>query len=155
MREMPDLPTPSLGDPAPSRPEVLRRLLLGYRGSRTIQVVAVLGIADLLANGPREVDDLAATTETHGPSLYRLLRLLANEGIFTEVAPRRFGLTPLAELLRADAPGSQHALAVWDGTACVWDAWGDLLHAVRTGQSAFEHTFGQSHFAYLAEPPDK
>jgi hypothetical protein len=133
----------------------LRRLLLGYRVSRAIQVAAVLRIADLLADGPRGVDDLGAMTGTRGPSLYRLLRLLASEGIFTEVAPRRFGLTPLAELLRADVPGSQHALAVWDGTACVWDAWGNVLHALRTGQSAFEHTFGQPHFAYLAEHPDK
>jgi hypothetical protein len=152
---MVDMSTPSLSGPATSRPEVLRRMVLGYRVSRAIHVAAVLGIADLLADGPWGVDDLAAETGTHGPSLYRLLRLLASEGIFTEVAPRRFGLTPLAELLRADVPGSQHALAVWDGTACVWDAWGNVLHALRTGQSAFEHTFGQPHFAYLAEHPDK
>src|SRR5687768_5461591 len=124
------IPTSSLSGPATSRPEVLRRLVLGYRVSRDSHVAVVLRLADLLANGPRGVDDLAAETGTHGPSLYRLLRLLASEGIFTEVAPQHFGLTPLAEFLRADVPGSQHALAVWDGTACVWDAWGNVLHAV-------------------------
>ena len=48
------------------RPSIaLRRLVNGYQVTQAIHVAAVLGIADLLADGPRSSDDLAAATETH------------------------------------------------------------------------------------------
>ena len=33
-------------------------------------------------------------------------------------------------------------------------AWGDLLHSVKTGQSAFDNMFGTDYFAYLAGHPE-
>jgi hypothetical protein len=38
---------------------VLRRLIVGYRLSQALHVAAKLGIADLLKNGPKTVDELA------------------------------------------------------------------------------------------------
>ncbi|MFL4994597.1 MAG: hypothetical protein ACJ8DF_07070 [Microvirga sp.] len=84
----------------------LRHLVLGYRLSRCIAVAAELGIADLLADGPRPIDDIAAAVSADAAALYRVMRLLASEGIFSEVRPRCFALTPLAEPLRADHPSS-------------------------------------------------
>ena len=52
----------------------LRRLVDGYQVARTIHVVTVLGIADLLADGPWSSDELAAETGSHSGALYRLLR---------------------------------------------------------------------------------
>src|SRR5262245_21120887 len=52
--------------------EDLRRLVLGYRVSQAISAAAELGIADLLANGPRTADDLASAAGAHAPSLYRV-----------------------------------------------------------------------------------
>jgi hypothetical protein len=49
------------------------------------------------------------------PSLYRVLRLLASEGVFAESASGRFKLTPLALPLQSDAPGSLRARAIFDG----------------------------------------
>jgi hypothetical protein len=40
--------------------EQLQDLLLGYLRTQLLQVAATLGLADLLADGPRAVDDLAA-----------------------------------------------------------------------------------------------
>src|SRR5262245_18955590 len=57
--------------------------------------VAKLGIADLLKHGPKGVDELAQVTNTHAPSLYRLLRAVASLGIFAEDDQRRFALTAL------------------------------------------------------------
>ncbi len=37
---------------------------------RAIHVVATLGIADFLIDGPREVRELAFATQTQGPTLY-------------------------------------------------------------------------------------
>ena len=85
---------------------ILRRLVNGYQVAQAIHVSATLGIADLLAGGPRTSDDLAAATGAHPRSLYRLLRALASVGIFSEADGRRFALTPLGDCLRSDSPES-------------------------------------------------
>ena len=90
----------------PSPFEMLRHLLMGYRVSRAIHVTSSLGIADLLTNGPRSAEDLAAAAGADAPSLFRVLRLLASEGVFAETEDGRFTLTPMAEALRRDVPGS-------------------------------------------------
>ena len=77
-----------------------------YQVSQAIHVVATLGIADLLEDGPRSADELAEATGAHATALYRILRALASVGVFAEETDGRFGLTPLAEHLRTDVPGS-------------------------------------------------
>lgn len=52
--------------------------------SAVVYAAAKLGIADHLAAGPRSAVELAGTTRTHAPSLYRLMRTLAGLGILTE-----------------------------------------------------------------------
>ena len=69
-------------------------------------LAAKLGLADLLEDGPRAYAELAVDSETHAPSLNRVMRLLASVGVFEELDGGRFGLTPLGDLLRTDAPGS-------------------------------------------------
>jgi predicted O-methyltransferase YrrM len=135
--------------------EDLRRLVLGYRVSQAISVVAELGIADLLASGPRTADDLAAVAGAHGPSLYRVLRLLASEGVFAETEDGRFELTPMAGVLRREGPGPVRALALQIARDAVWRSWGSLLHAVRTGETAFEHVHGVDFFAYYRQHPQE
>src|ERR671920_15453 len=88
--------------------DTLLQMTNAFQVSQAIYVAATLGIADLLEDGPKSVDELAETTGTHVPTLYRLLRALASVGIFTET-DSRFGLTPLAEYLRTDTPGSLRA----------------------------------------------
>ena len=85
----------------PSTPgDQLIRLFRGFWLSRAIYVAVELGIADLLEEGPRSVTDLATATATHPPSLYRVMRLLASEGVFLEADDGRFELTPMAKALR-------------------------------------------------------
>src|SRR5215207_11555534 len=95
-----------------STSESLRRMIAGFQVSQALYVAAKLGIADLLANGPRGVKELAETTDTDAPTLYRVLRGLASLGVFAEDDAGSFGLTPLAEHLRSDASGSQRAWAI-------------------------------------------
>ncbi len=132
----------------------LRRMIVGYRLSQALHVAAKLGIADLLAEGPRRAEDLAEVTGSHPSSLYRVLRLLASEGVFEEREEGRFTLTPLAEPLRSDAPDSLRARAIFDGEEWNWHPWGNLLHSTKTGGSAFDHTYGVAVFDYLKETPD-
>ncbi len=132
----------------------LRRMIVGYRLSQALHVAAKLGVADLLADGPRHAEDLAVVTGSHSSSLYRVLRLLASEGVFEELEEGRFTLTPLAEPLRGDAPDSLRARAIFDGEEWNWHPWGNLLHSTKTGGAAFDHTYGVAVFDYLKETPE-
>jgi len=61
--------------------DTLLRMTNAFQASQAIHVAATLGIADLLEDGPRSVDELAQATGTHSPTLYRLLRALASVGV--------------------------------------------------------------------------
>src|SRR5689334_23301967 len=98
----------------------LRRLLNGYRVTQVIHVAATLGIADLLKEGPRHSDDLAAATHTHPGALYRVLRALAAIGVFQEDADKRFSLTPLGQCLRSDATQPVGPYATFVGRPHQW-----------------------------------
>ena len=67
--------------------------------SQIVYVAAKLSLADHLAETPKSAEELAGKTGTHAPSLYRLMRALANLGILTENAKRCFALTPLGDAL--------------------------------------------------------
>ncbi len=141
--------------PPPTPRDRLQQLLLGYRVSQGLMVAARLGLADLLAAGPQDCTALAQATGTHAPSLYRLLRLLASAGVFAEDGQHRFHLTPPAELLRSDVDGTLRHMAMFLGEESHWRPWGELLHSVRTGETAFGHLYGLGHFAYLARHPEE
>lgn len=131
----------------------LLRVLAGGWVTQAISICAKLGIADLLQAQPRSCGFLAQSTQTHPRSLYRVLRALASVGIFHEDANRCFGLTPMADHLRTDAPGSLRAFAIMLGEREHWRAWEGLMHSVQTGNSAFEKIFGMSHFEHFERHP--
>ncbi|MGH7944014.1 MAG: methyltransferase [Opitutaceae bacterium] len=134
-------------------PQRLLRLITGYWVTQLIHVAARLEIADRLAAGPRTSDALAAECGVRPRELHRVLRALASEGLFTEVAPRTFAVTLLGELLQKERPGSLHARALISG-AKDYTAWGALLHSVQTGEPAFDHVFGEDHFHWLPRHPE-
>ena len=132
----------------------LDQMISGYWISQAIYAAAKFGIADHLKDGPKTVGDLAGATSTNPDALYRLLRALASVGIFTEGEARRFSLTPLAEPLRSDIPGSKRALSLMCGDE-QFRAWAEIDYSVRTGKIAFDKVFGKPIFDYLGEHPDK
>jgi hypothetical protein len=116
--------------------------------TKPIYVISELGIADLMCDGPKSVEALAKETNTHAPTLYRLLRALSSVGIFIETEDQVFSLTPLAECLFSNAlgPVAQMFLSAWHDKA-----WGGLNHTVRTGEPGFNHIFGKSSFEWFEE----
>ena len=84
-----------------SSSQQLIRLGYGFMISQALNVVASLNIADRLIDGERSVTDLAAETGCHADSLYRIMRVLAAEGVFHETLDRRFSLTELGAALRS------------------------------------------------------
>jgi hypothetical protein len=132
----------------------LRRLANGYQVTQAIHVATVLGIADLLVDGPRSSDDLAAATDTHPGMLYRLLRALAGVEVFREEADHHFALTDLGACLRSDAPEPVGGWATLVGEAYHWQAWTALLYSVRTGENAFRHVHGTDPWTFRARHPE-
>ncbi len=117
----------------------------------TLRAVCDLGIADLLAQGPRPVDELAAEAGAHPAALCRALRALACKGIFTEPQPAVFALTPLAEPLRSD-----HALSLRETYTLLEadvEAWAKLGQTLRTGRPAFDLAHDQGYWSYLQAHP--
>jgi ubiquinone/menaquinone biosynthesis C-methylase UbiE len=131
----------------------LERMLGGFAVTHSIYAAAKLGIADLLAAGPRTTEELAGLAGVHAPSLYRLLRALASVGVFTETAPATFALTPTAERLRTNVPDSLRAWAIVTAEI-VARSWDDLMHSLQTGQPAFESVFGMPVFEYFQTHPE-
>jgi hypothetical protein len=122
--------------------------------TKSIYVAAELGIADLVANGPKDIETLAAETGTHADSLYRVLRALASLGIFAQDAEGKFGLTPLAATLRSDSPDSMRAMAQMWGVPWHWDLWDSFLDSIRTAKPAIEHATGLPLFQWFGQHPD-
>ena len=142
--------------PSTPQPDVVRELFqctTGYVVSSALWVAAELGIADLLSDGPRPVQQLAAQAKVDEGALYRTLRLLAMVGIFAETEPRHFKLTPTAELFRSDAPNSLRDAVVWLADPMHLQIASHLLHSVKTGQPTVEHVTGKPAFEYFAGEP--
>ena len=133
----------------------MRRLVDGFQVSQALHVTATLGIADLLVGATRTSDELAAATDTHAPTLYRLLRALASVGVLLELDGRQFQLTPLGERLRSDVPDSIAGWAAYMGRPSYWQAWAGLLHSVRTGENAFQHVHGTDVWTYRSTRPEE
>lgn len=140
---------------APGLPPPVQLFLMseGVVVSTALSLAAELGIADLLAAGPRSSEELAQTTSTHARSLHRVLRLLSSVGVFTEVQPGRFALTPLGECLRTGVPGSMRSWLRMVGLKVWFHTYGDALHSLRTGEPAFARSVGEEFFDYLASHP--
>ena len=52
-------------------------------------------------------------------------------------------------LLRSDVPGSLRVRAIYDCDEAYWQAWGNLMHSVATGEPAFDRTHGVPFFEYM------
>jgi hypothetical protein len=105
---------------------VLYQLAIGHYMSRALGLAAKLGVADLLKDGPRHADALAAATGTHAPALRRVMRLLASAGVFAEKDDGSFALTPLGECLRAGVPGSARAMVTLFAGQGIQESWKEL-----------------------------
>ncbi|WP_224247192.1 acetylserotonin O-methyltransferase [Hyalangium gracile] len=122
--------------------------------SRVLYIAAELGLADLLAPGPRHVDDLARTTGTHADSLFRVLRALEAMGIVAQEGEGIFRITPLAHGLRSNVPGSMRAWARYFGSPWHWESLGEVLGSVKNGKSIPENEHGAGIFDFFSKNPE-
>ena len=121
--------------PEPPPPQVVAmQMINGKVVSRCVSLVCEIGIADLLKDGPKHIDVLAAESDSHPDALYRVLRMLAGGGAFEEAPGRRFANNAVSEAFRSDTQGSVRDFARWYGVKLHWKWWADLDYSVRTGK---------------------
>ncbi|HEY3217430.1 MAG TPA: methyltransferase dimerization domain-containing protein [Candidatus Eisenbacteria bacterium] len=131
----------------------LRLLITGFEASQVVYVAARLGVADLLAEGPRTAEGLADALGVDGRALHRLVHALAALGLLVDLGGSRYAITESGSRLRDGVPGSLRAVALLSGERS-YRAWGGLLHSVKAGETAFRHVFGVGTFDYMAAHPE-
>ena len=102
-----------------------------------VHVVATLGIADHIAAGITNIDDLGAAACCNPDSLNRVLRHLVGKGVFGEPAPGRFTLNETAQGLLdpsqclgldLDGFGGRTRLSRAPGQSSRPQVWPNVLH---------------------------
>ncbi len=124
-------------------------LVSGALGTRALAIVSELGVADVLADGPRPVAEIAQETGADADTLHRLLRALASEGVFAEREPGVFANTEASELIRRGGG--------WDDFAHLFgDVWYRTMGELgATGEPSFPQLFGTDFWSWLAARPDE
>ncbi|HEV2292765.1 MAG TPA: methyltransferase [Tepidisphaeraceae bacterium] len=130
------------------------QILGGLWVARMVSVAAELGIADIIGEGQKTTEELAAATKTHAPSLYRLMRGLAGAGVFREDGHGVWTSTPLGKVLRSNVPGSMRSTAITTMGQEHFAAWGALANCIKTGETGVKHVFGKEIWDYFRENPE-
>jgi hypothetical protein len=141
-------------DKAASSPHAqLIQMASAHWVSRHLYVAAQMNLADFLAQGPRTATELAQSSSTDAPSLYRFMRTLAGLGLFTEDHEHRFSLTAMGEALRTDTPGSIRTSVLVLAGDIFTKSLEQLPYSLQTGKTGFEKAFGGPLFEWLARHP--
>jgi hypothetical protein len=125
--------------------------LRGAAMTQALAVVAELGVARALADGPRSVADVAAETGVDPSGLHRVLRALASDGVFAEEGDGTFRNTPVSEAIRA--AGRPEFARLFGGV--LYDALKDLRRGVESGTATFADSFGDDFWSWLAAHADE
>jgi hypothetical protein len=126
----------------PTPQQIVMQIGTGFIPAACLNAVASFRIPDQLACGPKIVEELAAKAQLNADALYRVMRVLAMVGIFSEVAPRTFALTELGQVLRSDTPGNLAAMLEFMGSRHDFRFYSEMRHALKTGEATVETVTG-------------
>src|SRR4051812_25451973 len=122
--------------------------------ARALWGAAELGVADVLDNDARPVDELAMTCGADPGALYRVLRLLAAHGVFIEHEGRHFSHSDMSRTLRSDHPTRTRAAARMLGSDGMYRALGALPVSLATGAPSWDAAMGEPMFDWLSHEPE-
>ncbi len=139
----------------PSPLEQIFQLMVGKHISYSLSAVATLGVADHMSATPKPIDELAFAVGAQPDFLYRVMRMLASLGVFTETSGKSFALTSVGECLQTNAPLSIRYLAMAWGDSWSTRAFERFTDAIRTGIDATTLAFGKNTFELFADIPEQ
>ena len=126
----------------------LAELLIGSRIAIALRVVAEHQIADRLATGPQTVETLSSATGIPARMLRRLMRGLADIGVFEETAEGRFANTDVSGYMRTDATPSLREMMLILNDDAVLQGWQQLPKVLQSGPSPLPRPMGY-HFSNI------
>lgn len=140
------------GTPAPFR---LLQIGSAFWQSRALYVAARLDVAGMLADEELSSGELAARCQAQEQALFRLLRMLAALGVFSEVAPGHFRNNALSNCLRRDNPQCVRDMILVHNSPELSLPWLHTLEeGIRTGTPPFALQFGEELFDYMDTHPE-
>lgn len=134
--------------------EIVWSLTNAVVASRSLHVVADIGVADHIGDEPVRVKELASSCGADADALDRVLHLLAAHGIF-EATGEGYGHTEPSRLLRTDHPMSMRAFSRMMGLPVFFASFGELEHSLRTGSPSIELAAPQGLWPYLQDHPNE
>jgi len=133
----------------------MAQFLFGKQLTASLSALARLGVADHMGDTTISADELAGKVGAHAPSLFRVMRMLASFGVFSQEPGGKFALTPLGALLRTDVPGSMRYMAMMLGDEPSMRAYVHMADCIRTGQDGITMAYGKPIFDLFAERPEQ
>jgi ubiquinone/menaquinone biosynthesis C-methylase UbiE len=133
--------------------EKLSDLVQSHRVTAVIYVAARLGLAELLRDGPRTVEELASRTHTDRDALARLLVALSTVGICSRVGEGRYLLTELGSGLDGAAERSFKNWVIFEGYMLA-GRWDGLLDSIILGKTAAQLQDIDDNFDLMARTPE-
>jgi SAM-dependent methyltransferase len=130
-------------------------LVFGAAMGQIVAVAGELNIADFLVDGPKTAEELSQATNSNSRALKSILRALVSVGIFRQTDTGAFTLNELGELLRSDKQESLAKYAFVANREFYHRMWSNLMHTVRTGESAFEDANGMNVYEFYNQHPDE
>lgn len=146
---------PSGGGSGVSLSRQLMQMINGYMLSQVVHVAAKLGVADLLADGPKTSQALSQEIAADPDALYRLLRACASFGLFSEGEARTFALTPLGDLLRSNTTGSLRDYAIAIVAPGNQLPYSHLDQAILSGTPQAKQVLGMELWDYYAQQEEE
>jgi ubiquinone/menaquinone biosynthesis C-methylase UbiE len=134
-------------------PEQLLDLVQSHRVTAVIYVAARLGLAELLRDGPRTIEELASRTQADRNALARLLVALSTVGICSRVGEGRYLLTELGAGLDGAAERSFKNWVIFEGYMLA-RRWDGLLDSVMSGKTAAQLQDVDDNFDLMARTPE-
>src|SRR3569832_2173529 len=133
--------------------EKLLDLVQSHRVTAVIYVAARLGLAELLRDGPRTVEELASRTHTDRDALARLLVALSTVGICSRVGEGRYLLTEVGVGLDGAAERSFKNWVIFEGDMLA-RRWDGLLDSIISGKTAAQLQDVDDNFDLMARTPE-
>jgi SAM-dependent methyltransferase len=117
-----------------------------------VHVAVTLRIAERIEAGTTEIGALAEAAGADADALGRVLRHLAEHGVFEEPSPGSFTLNDAARALLDSS--ARYGLDLDGFGGRMAQAWSTLLTAVRTGRPAYHTLFGRPFWDDLEGSPE-
>lgn len=131
----------------------IMEMATGIWPAMVLRAFVKTGMADRLAQGAALPEEIARDLSLHAPSVKRALRFLAGYDVVRATGDT-FELTEIGRCAASRGPLSVANFISYTGEPWHLMPWARLDETLRTGQPAFNITYGSGFFDYTQEHPE-